>query len=284
MGKQKYLLLPVVCCLLLITGCGEAVKKKKTETKESTTATKGFTMPEIPKMLTTAEQRAEYVVKHYWDTFNFADTSLISRAEVTEQAFADFVNILINLPVELRRTGVDIMMSKADVDRRMYSHFMTMAEKYLYDPNSPMRNEDTYILILESFVANSNVDELEKVRPQYQLDLALKNRIGDKALDFTYSTEDGKKSTMYKTKADLLLLFFFNPGCETCKGIMEYTVEKGIDKKVKVLYISQEHNQHLDSIYDLRASPTLYLLDKDKTVLLKDPHIGQVEEYVNSLK
>ena len=34
------------------------------------------------------------------------------------------------------------------------------------------------------------------------------------------------------------------------------------------------------SLYDLKAIPTLYLLDKDKTVLLKDATAEEIEEYL----
>jgi len=36
-------------------------------------------------------------------------------------------------------------------------------------------------------------------------------------------------------------------------------------------------------LYDLKAIPTIYLLDGDKTVLLRDPAFEQFEKYLNSL-
>ena len=36
-------------------------------------------------------------------------------------------------------------------------------------------------------------------------------------------------------------------------------------------------------LYDLKAIPTIYLLDGDKTVLLRDPTFEQFEKYLNSL-
>ena len=34
------------------------------------------------------------------------------------------------------------------------------------------------------------------------------------------------------------------------------------------------------NLYDLKAIPTLYLLDKNKKVLLKDAVVGQIEQYL----
>lgn len=53
-----------------------------------------FKLPHIPAALTTPEARADYLAAHYWDNFDFRDTTLISRPEITEQAFADFIDLL----------------------------------------------------------------------------------------------------------------------------------------------------------------------------------------------
>lgn len=56
--------------------------------------TEEFRLPEVPVLLTDPAERAAYLAVHYWDYFNFADTTLISRPEITEQAFVDFISIL----------------------------------------------------------------------------------------------------------------------------------------------------------------------------------------------
>lgn len=38
------------------------------------------------------------------------------------------------------------------------------------------------------------------------------------------------------------------------------------------------------NLYDLKAIPTLYLLDKDKTVLLKDATAEEIEEYLKRIR
>lgn len=261
--------------ILPLAACSSAQKKP------AATAVDTFSVPSAPSILTTQEQKAEFIATHYWDNFDFADTTLISRADITEQAFADFANLLPHLPQPLIEKGVAAMMKGAEADSAMYIHFMELAEKYLYDPNSPMRNENIYIEVLRHIVATAKLDEIYKVRPRYQLELAMKNRVGDKAADFTYTTEKGGKATLHRATGDPLLLFFFRPDCPTCKEVKEYVVNKGIDKRVKILFVNPDIDTHIDTIYDLRASPTLYLLDKDKRVILKDVPIEQIEQYLD---
>ena len=144
-----------------------------------------FRLPDIPAVLTAPEDRAAYLSVHYWDHFDFKDPSLIERAEITEQAFVDFISILPyagNAPA-----AVDTLYRRAAADRRMLDHFITLGDKYLYEPNSPMHNEELYILVLRAQLANPALSRTEKIRPRYLLELALKNRPGDPAADFTFT-------------------------------------------------------------------------------------------------
>lgn len=70
-----------------------------------------------------------------------------------------------------------------------------------------MRDESLYIYVLEAVLEAPVLDEVSKIRPAHLLELALKNRVGEPATDFTYTLADGKKETLYHTKADYLLLF-----------------------------------------------------------------------------
>ena len=58
---------------------------------------------------------------------------------------------------------------------RKYSTYITdLADKYLYDPNSPMRNEEFYIPVLDAMLASPVLEEIEKVRPKARRELAQK--------------------------------------------------------------------------------------------------------------
>lgn len=70
-----------------------------------------------------------------------------------------------------------------------------------------MRDESLYIYVLDAVLEAPFLDEVSKIRPAHLLELALKNRVGEPATDFTYTLVDGKKGTLYRTKADCLLLF-----------------------------------------------------------------------------
>ena len=85
--------------ILLFSACGNPSQRKQTETSVTvappkTTAGAKFPFPEIPTMLTQPEERKAYLMAHYWDNFNFADTALVDNRNVAEQGVADYLAIL----------------------------------------------------------------------------------------------------------------------------------------------------------------------------------------------
>ena len=301
-------------CFLLLCACksGNASSQSKSETPQDTI--KSFTLPTIPPMLTAPEQRADFLVKHYWDNVNFADTNYIHHPEVTEQAWADYCDLLNHVPLETAHEAMRKMIDRSNADKKVFAYFTDLADKYLYDPNSPMRNEEYYIPVLEAMIASPILDETEKIRPQARLQLAQKNRIGTKALNFTYTLASGAQGNLYQLKADYILLFINNPGCHACTETIDALKNAPIinrllgQKKLTVLSIYpdeelDEWRKHLNEfpkewingydkkfaikeqqLYDLKAIPTLYLLNKEKTVLLKDATAQAIEEYLTNVE
>ncbi len=297
-------------CFLLLCACksGNASSQSKSETPQDTI--KSFTLPTIPPMLTAPEQRADFLVKHYWDNVNFADTNYIHHPEVTEQAWADYCDLLNHVPLETAHEAMRKMIDRSNADKKVFAYFTDLADKYLYDPNSPMRNEEYYIPVLEAMIASPILDETEKIRPKARRELAQKNRIGTKALNFSYTLASGAQGSLYQQQADYILLFINNPGCHACtetiEGLKNAPFINQLLKEKKLILLSVYPDEELDEwrkhlsefpkewingydkkfaikeqqLYDLKAIPTLYLLNKEKTVLLKDATAQAIEEYL----
>ena len=299
--------------LFACTSCNSgSASKEKTTTEKAQNTLKPFTLPEIPAMYTSPEQRADFLVKHYWDNFDFADTNYINKPEITEQAYVDFLDVANHSPMESAFDGMKSLMNKAETEKKVFDYFISLSDKYLYDPNSPFRNEELYIRVLEKMVETNLLDDTEKTRPQYRLQLAQKNRLGTKAINFTYTMESGKQGALYGVNTEYILLYINNPGCHACGEITEGMKHSQIiqyllhQKRMTILCIYpdedlEEWKRHQSDfppswingydkgtvmrdkdLYDLKAIPSLYLLDKNKTVLLKDATFPQVEQYLNN--
>lgn len=309
---MKIKLLSFLIPLSLCAACNSKASSVSTHEVPTDTITV-FTLPSIPPMLNTPELRADYLVQHYWDNVNFADTNYVHHPDVTEQAWANYVDILKLVPAKSADAALKGVFAQAEKEKRCYLYLAELADKYLYDPNSPLRNEELYISVLDALLSTPVLSDVEKIRPKARRELAQKNRIGTKALNFTYTLASGKKSSLYAMNASYTLLFINNPGCHACAETIEAlknatTINRALTLKslqILSLYPDEEVDEwkrHLSdfpsawingydaqqtikekNLYDLKAIPTLYLLDKEKKVLLKDVTAAEIEQYLQKL-
>lgn len=308
---MKRTLLFTVAVLICVSCGGQKAKKTNGVTPEGPAKT--YVWPDMPAMISDPAQQADWIGRHYWDNFRFTDTLWVAGySNYTEQAFADYIDkVLVRVPLETGNESIGELFRKAAVDKVVFWKFSEIAEKYLFDPNSPYRNDEYYIATLEAVLANPALDEWERIRPQEQLRMSLKNRVGTPAADFRYTLASGATGSLYGLRSLYTLLFFNNPGCPACREtMMQITgspflsrlVEEG-SLTVLAIYSDEdlaawrEHAVHMpagwinsydrtmtiknDELYDLKAIPTLYLLDRDKKVVLKDVmNIPLIEETI----
>ena len=271
----------------------------------------------------------------YWDDYDFYNVALIHQPDITEQRFANFCVALSKMSERERSRQVDTLLTRSlRGSKDMFANFMTLAEKYLYDPNSPYRDGELYLPFLQWTIRSTQIEDIWKERPRYQLKLVLENRVGTRAHDFHYIT-NGKgsndntngnakgrgtivkrkgivaKGTLYSIKSEYTLIYFNNPECHDCGRVHGYLVASKVfttmlqTGRLKLLALYPDEDlgawtRHKDEYpstwiaarytkkavresYHLPAIPSLYLLDKNKNVLLKDATVEAVEEYLRKV-
>ena len=270
-----------------------------------------FPFPEIPAMLTQPEERKAYLLEHYWDRFNFGDTTLVNNREVTEQGFVNQISLLADgvTPEKVIRESLKNWCSRFMPEAQARQVMMQLADDYLYNPNSPFYSEGLYGVYLETMLEVLPEEDARRSSFDFKLRLLRRNKVGDKATDFSYYLPDGQKKSLVATsvRGNRLLLVFYDPECESCHEVLrEMTADASLAGAVKagrvtVLAVYTEGNQEAwrkgladmpegwiigtdrqkvkeEALYDLKAMPSLYLLDGQKRVLLKDAPLGQIRE------
>ncbi len=311
------LLLGILSCSFMSRGGSEPKSDSRLEeqaVENIPAASDTFLLPQIPVTLVDPFERAVYLVMHYWDRFDFTNRGLIDRPEITEQAFVDYIDILKHVPKENADESLAYTLEKASVDTAMYIHFGAMFEKYLYDFNSPFRNEEMYLPVIEQLEKSSLIPEGRKSSLRFQKEMARKNRVGNQAPNFSYTLPSGKSYKLHELTSEYTLLIFSNPGCNTCEAIIE-RIERSSEVNrvlslnnpgqtmltILTVYPDEDLDEWLaylpnmpatwvhgydkgmrvsrEKLYDIRAIPTIYLLDRDKMVILKDASVDDVEYY-----
>jgi glutaredoxin len=297
----------VLATLIVLIACSTKANNPDGKDKNADTAQNAapikLKLPTVPTIYNTPELRAKYLAQHYWDHFNFNDTSFISHPDNIEQALTDYIYLFPQLKLaDVEKSIQSVMVRIVTAPNATYKYFNKLLEQYLHDPNSPYRNEDYYIPVLESIVNSTAVDEVNKIRPRDLLNMAKKNRPGMIAADFDFTLPNGKHLKLSQLKSPgYSILYFNNPDCHDCvrvKNILEQVSHPNYqiiaiypDEEVanwrKAKYPTDWLNGSNLSIrktssYDLRAIPCLYLLDKNHRVVLKDVSVEVIVNYIQT--
>lgn len=303
---NRYELLIVL--LLLLASCrskpGTAEVKERTHTDTTVVQPQAqFPFPELPATLTEPEARKSYLLTHYWELFDFADTTLVNNRDVTEQGFVNFIALLADgtTPEELTRESLKNWCAEFTAEAHARRVLTKTTDDYLYNPNSPFYNEELYGLYLETLLDVLPPDDAQRSTCDFRLKLVRRNNPGNRATDFAYYLPDGTRRTLAATrvKNNRLLLMFYDPECESCHEVLlrmaadKVLAEAVAAGRISVLAVYTEGNEAAwrkalpdmpkgwtvgtdreavknGALYDLKAMPSLYLLDGKKTVLLKD--------------
>jgi hypothetical protein len=269
-------------------------------------------MPDIPAELTEPSQRAARLVMHYWDKYDFGDTSLLMTDSLLERSFVDYLDLLSFVPGDTAEASVRSLMKKAEERREIFLFLSKLSEQYLYNPDSPLCDEEKLIPFLRQELESPALRDAEKIRPQFLLENVLKNRIGQTAGDFTYTLADDKTGTLHALEADYILLYFNDPECDDCLMLTRKLIVSPLindlvrQGKLKILTVytgddveawkkhasavlhswiySRDAKQRInrEGIYNIKQFPAISLLDSGKKILLKDTAFEILERYFHS--
>lgn len=303
----------IVLTLLLVVGCGS----RHTTTEQDKATTERHYAPgtrPIERRIyigaITSEEEYRHALEHYWDGFDFTIGERVAEYDTVDliYAMADYVAII---PPQGADTLLRSLMHRAEASRPVLDMFATITELVLHDPNSPLRNDEYYIPILEVLVATPHYDEYDRIAPAYDLDMVRKNRIGTVANDFVYTMASGRQGRLHDIATEYTIVMFSNPGCPMCRDIRREMEASPLINElcerntlaILTLYPDaditawREHLSELpagwinaydkgmvlttERLYNLNAIPSLYLLDRDKRVVIKDgTSVADIENIV----
>ena len=318
-------LLLCLAAVALAAGCGQ---RSQGSASPAPAPVRDFPMVQVPGVYTDGQDRQAYATEHFWDRF-FSDAKGyrcdsstvcgVSR-ERLEEIFATYVTILGQQDINAGRKGMERLFEqveacqKADSLSNAYQAFAEIAGHYLYDPNSPLRNEDLYQPYAARLAAGALTDPALAPARAFEARICALNAVGTPAADFRFTDFAGRSRRLYDIRADYTLLFFSNPGCEACKGIINTlqtlpslpglissgrlaVVNVYIDEDLAAwreyqgVYPKEWYNGYdptytirQDLLYSVRAIPSLYVLDKDKRVILKDAPEERVFAFLGNIR
>lgn len=317
--KYRFSSVCLFFCLAFAAGCGS---------RQTAFEPRQFPLLKVPSAVASGDGAFEYAAYYFWDSFT--DTSEIFRSDSTfvngvpkpevERNFAVWISTIDALGTSEALKSVGRMyerivaLESADTSSNVLEVLGELMGKYLYDPNSPVRNEDLYGEFASRMASCAFLSPHSREVYGYDAGMCSLNRTGTAAADFTFSDSRGRRYSLYDIQAEYTLLFFSNPGCVACKQIISSlegneklrslvasgrlaVVNVYIDEDLEEWYsylheypdswyngYDPDYVIRTDILYNVRAIPSLYLLDRYKTVILKDAPENKVFDVLGNLE
>lgn len=265
----------------------------------------GKKLANLPKPINTLEHQY-HLAAHYWNETHLSDSISAMELSAFKQSLGDYLQLLNSFPMAEAKVIMTKFLHKKITSKSILLQTANLFEDYLYHPVSPLRNDELYRVFLEYKLAMPGMEAIDLVRTKYQLNIISKNNIGHLAENFSYTTPKLKKTSLFDVKSKYTLLYFYNPDCPYCKdttikmrqsSVLQQLISS--TQQLRVLAICTEptrskwlsyvsslpsnwtngYNAEIPAqqLYDLRAIPSLYLLDKDKKVIYKDAAFSEIE-------
>ena len=262
-----------------------------------TLCAQAYRTPTITDSLKEQTLRAAYYIDHFWDNADWGNDTLLSKPKLA----LDYLYVLRLLPdKDIERSLEQSVRLFSDYPRQ-FSKWLFWIERYLHDPRSPYFSDEMFLWVVDAVLQTSAEDEFADIWLRTR-EVLEKNRIGQRAEDFSFIDKDGEGYRLYNINAPLLMVIFNKPGCSRCQkteeilsqnDTLQHFLEEGM---IKILAICldvdyEEWMEHQypkewicgydqkgeiedEMLYEIRQYPSIYLLDREKRVLLKEADCG----------
>lgn len=258
-----------------------------------------------PDSITDSSAGAEYEMLHFWDNLGLNDSVMSLNNDFLEQNFVNYISLLSYVDSSCKQMVVDNFLDKIDMDSTIYTKVYNLAGKYLSNSDSPMRNEEHYILFLNHALKKGKLGEADYERAVFRHKMAMKNRPGTIAPDFMLVTRENKECNFKQLlqKGENLVIFY-NSDCRHCWEVLSYIASESVFQSFNIIAVDSEDNRDLwektnrmlpeswligyalDSIQDdeqyiFPEMPTIYLINGEGVILIKEV---QLTNLINKLQ
>ncbi len=283
---------------------------------------KDIDIPDFPrdadgKVLDSAFQYKFYK-KHFFDNVDFQDARMLRTQFFQPKIDRYFEKMILQAPDTIIKESKMLLDKAEGCDEVFRFLLQTIFNKY---NNSDIMGMDKVLVFFgDNYYLNGRATWadstwLEKLRERVE-ELRY-NQVGNQAVELKLYTYDDQPVTISGINAEYTVLFFFEPSCGHCKKAtpkMKALADKFWERGVEVMGIYTQtdkkewgefiEKQGLDNwinawdpynqsgfrlFYDIRSTPSIYLLDRGKKIIAKRIDVETLEkvledEYARKVK
>ena len=238
----------------------------------------------------------------------------IENIPVVYEKVNHYFNQLVSKDTSALKNAINYLLVEKQPNDTFKEQLELYLFHYLFTRKRDMIFEHAYYYLAANYIKNSTSSWVtEKVRIQVKNDLQFGSRTKFGIIPPKISMPDvnGKLQFLHKVKADYTIIYFYDYDCHTCEQVTpklrklyysnkkknlkvfavclgetsdkwkEYVVKNKLNEWVNVFDFSTHKVTPL--VYSLKYTPTLFLLDKDKRIILKNVSLKEYESFFKKL-
>ncbi|MBO5848715.1 MAG: redoxin domain-containing protein [Bacteroidales bacterium] len=233
----------------------------------------------------------QYIIDHYFDDKSLSDVRILNTRLLKNKLDDYFNNYLSKQSTNVILQKIDYLIGRTtsgyrDIPQDLLDHNVRdYILWYLY--SKYFDNDLIYIHLSDVYFSKLEINNLtENIRNEIvkRADILREITIGHLAPTFTYIDDEGKQIDLSEINSKNTVLFFYKPDCQRCirdKRTLEKIKNNHKDLSVLYINISEENysnvSQDIAIQYDIKTTPTIYILDKDKRIIAKNIKAEDIE-------
>lgn len=267
-----------------------------------------FEYPVPPEELESLDERCDYIVKHFWDNFDFKKKDAVDQYALNS-AFGVFTTSLQYASKKEADKAIDNLLSKISNNPTQLLQFTKAAEENLYGPRAEVWIDEIYLKFADAIAKNKKVSDSRKSKYILQEKALTGSKPGQSAPTFTFTDIYGQQKNYYPMSTPTILIFG-NPDdtdwmMARLKMESNFTFRDALDKgKINVLYILPNKTEgwkekianynlrwslgaspSVSEIYDTRLPVSIFLVDSSGKIVDKflpvEAAVGRALELIN---
>jgi peroxiredoxin len=252
-----------------------------------------------------------YVKEHYFDNIDLTDYRLIRTPFFLQKIETYFNNSLINIPDTVADAAIKVIEKSRSSDEMF--RYMLPTVFNLINESKIMGMEAAMVAIAEKYYLTGQADWSTE---EFLTDLRKRvtelkpTLLGQKAHDLKLENPNGEFFKLHEVNAKITILAFYEPNCSHCKkeipklyndvflnykdkGVQVFAVYNLVDRDEWTKFI-EEHSMfdwinvydryqqtNFRQYFDIKTTPTIYVLDKDKKIIAKRIDADQIPGFLD---
>ncbi|KOF04232.1 hypothetical protein OB69_01505 [Roseivirga seohaensis subsp. aquiponti] len=249
--------------------------------------------------------------KHYFDNIDFSQSDLLYSPVYHPKLMAYTDQLTLQQPDSLI-AATEYLLGKASANDEYFKYtLITLLNKFA--KTKVICQDEVYLHLVDNYYLSGKavwMDEEGLTKLKVSADNLRNNLCGKLAVNFELPDVNGTKQSLYAQSAEYTILAFMQTDCIPCEKVLEelskidqtilpsfkvVTVFKEGDKAVWkgvlmgktkpnwVNLMNDDGTLNSERDYNVQSYPTLYLLDKDKRIVLKRISASQIVDYMNTV-